>query len=137
MYTLLPFPGTQASSFSISSSTAAITTGSLFDYETGPTSYGDGSIATLGVRATDSSGGTSEVAVTINVNDVNDDPAFTAGSYTGSVDEEQSSGAAVTFSTAVAASDEDGHTIMYSLVGRSAQFTAGNYLKKLTSVRNI
>jgi hypothetical protein len=113
----LVFSGTLASTFSIDSASAAITTGSLLDYESDPTSYGDGSIATLGVKATDSSGGTAQVAVTISVNDINDDPAFSAGSYTGSLDEEQSSGAAVTFGTAVAATDEDGHTITYSLVG--------------------
>ena len=56
--------------------------------------------------------------LTVTVTNINDAPTFGAASYTGNVNEEQTSGSAVTFSTAIAASDEDGHTLTYSLVGK-------------------
>ena len=109
--------GTQSASFSIDSSTGAVSTASVLDYETGPTSYGDGTVATLGIQATDGNGGTSEVALSVTVNDANDAPTFTQSTYTGTVDEEQASGAAVTFAVAIAATDEDGDSLTYSLSG--------------------
>ena len=98
-------------------STGAVSTGAIFDYEVGPTSYGDNTVATLGIQAVDGNGGTAQVALTVNVVDANDAPTFGAASYTGTVNEEQSSGAAVTFSVAIAASDEDNDGLTYSLVG--------------------
>jgi len=42
--------GVQQSSFSIDSSSGALTTNAVFDYEAGPTSYGDGTVTSLGIR---------------------------------------------------------------------------------------
>ena len=110
--------GSLASTFAINSASGAITTGSLFDYEVGPTSYGDGTVATLGIQAIDGNGGTAQAALTVNIADVNDAPVFGPASYSGTVNEEQSSGAAVTFSTAIVATDEDSNSISYSLIGK-------------------
>ena len=74
-------------------------------------------MATLGIQAIDSNGGTAQAALTVNIDDVNDAPTFGPASYSGTVNEEQSSGAAVTFSTAIAATDEDSNSITYSLIG--------------------
>ncbi len=118
MQSIALIKGTLASTFSINSGSGAITTASLFDYETGPTSYGDGTVATLGIKAADGNGGTVEAPLTVTVTNTNDAPTFGPASYTGLVDEEQTSGAAVTFSTAIAASDEDGNSLTYSIVGK-------------------
>ena len=109
--------GSSAGSFAISGSTAAITTSAVFDYESGTTSYGDGTATVLAVKVVDGNGGSATVPITVNVNDINDAPTFGAGSYTASVNEEQSSGTAVTFGAALSSSDEDGDTVTYSLVG--------------------
>ncbi len=53
----------------------------------------------------------------MNVNNINDAPVFTATNYAGTVEENKASGSAVTFSTAIAASDEDGNTLTYELAG--------------------
>lgn len=113
---LLCFVGTSAASFAIDASTAAITTTAVFDYESGTTSYG-GTLATLAVKVVDSGGASATVPITITVNDINDAPTFGSGSYTGSVDEEQASGATVALGTALSTNDEDTDTITYSLVG--------------------
>lgn len=120
----MTFIGTQASSFSIVGATGVVTTSALFDYETGPTSYGDGNVATLGIQVVDGSGGRAQVALTVSVTDVNDAPVFGTTSYTGTVNEEQNSGSAVTFSTAIAATDEDNHSLTYSLIGKNI---SGNF----------
>ncbi len=106
------------SSFAIDGSTATITTSIVFDFESGTTSYGDGTAAVLAVKVVDGNGGSATVPITVTVNNINDAPTFGAGSYTGSVDEEQASGATVTLGTAVSSSDQDGHTVTYSLVGK-------------------
>ena len=109
--------GNAASAFSIDNATAAITTNSYLDYETDIVNYGDGTTAELGIRAEDGQGSTAEVALTIVVNNVNEPPVFGEASYTGSVDEEQSSGAAVTLGTAISTTDENGDSLTYSLIG--------------------
>ena len=111
--------GTLASTFSINSGSGVITTTSKFDYEMGLTSYGDGTVATLGIKATDGNGGSATVPITVTVNNINDPPSFGAGSYTGSVDEEKNTGETVTLGTAVTSSDPEGDTRSYSLVGKS------------------
>ena len=111
------FLGSSAGSFSIDSTTAAITTAAVFDYET-TTSYGDGTTGVLAVKVVDGNGGSTTVAITVSVTDVNDTPTFGAASYTASVDEEQSSGTAITFGSALSTSDEEGDTVTYSLVGK-------------------
>ena len=110
--------GTSAGSLAIDGSTAAITTAAVFDYESGTTSYGDGTAAVLAVKVVDGNGGSATVPITVTVNNINDAPTFGAASYTASVNEEQSSGTAVTFGSALSSSDEDGHTVTYSLVGK-------------------
>ena len=81
-------------------------------------------MATLGIQAVDGNGGRAQVALTVSVTDINDAPVFGAASYTGTVNEEQISGSAVTFSTAIAATDEDNHSLTYSLVGENATLIA-------------
>ena len=115
---MLFIAGSAASSFSIDSSTAAITTGALFDFESGPTSYG-GTLATLAVEAVDGNGGTAQVPITVSITDINDAPVFSPTSYTGNVDEEQSSGAAVTLTVSIGITDEDSDTPTYSLIGEN------------------
>ena len=105
---------------------STVSTAAVFDYEAGPTSYGDGTAATLGIQAVDGNGGTAQVALTVTVTDINDAPVFGAASYTGSVNEEQASGTAVTFSAAIAASDEDGHSLTYSLIGKFKTYSTTN-----------
>ena len=110
------FLGSDASSFAISGSSGAITTNSVFDYET-KTSYG-GSLATLTLKVVDGSGSSATVSITVNVNNINDAPAFGSGSYTATITEEQPSSTALTMSPAVAATDEDSDTPVFSLVGK-------------------
>ena len=105
-------------SFGIDSSSAAITTSAVFDFESGTTSYG-GTLATLGVQAVDGNGGTVQVPITINIVDINDPPVFASGSHIGNVNEEQSSGAAVTLTVAISVTDEENDTPAYSLIGRN------------------
>ena len=91
----------------------------MFDYESGTTSYGDGTATVLAVKVVDGNGGSATVPITVTVNNINDPPSFGAGSYTGSVDEEKNSGETVTLGTAVTSSDPEGDTRSYSLVGKS------------------
>ena len=67
---------------------------------------------------TDGNGGASQVPLTINLNDINDAPQFAQVAYTGSVDEEQATGAAVTLGVALVATDADGDVLTYSLIGK-------------------
>jgi hypothetical protein len=77
-------------------------------------------------RATDSRNGYAEAALTVTINNINDAPVFTAASYSGNVDENKASGSTVTFSTAIAASDEDsGDTLTYALTGMCSYFHRG------------
>ena len=127
--------GTMATSFSIVGASGVVSTTSVLDYEVGPKSYGDGTVSTLGIQVVDGNGGTSQVPLIVTVADINDGPVFTATIYTGSVNEEETIGFTVTFAAAVAATDEDADSLVYSLVGKVLEmcilciFKGGNIAK--------
>ena len=99
--------GTNASSFSIDSSSGQLQTSAALDYETKST-------YSVIVTVSDSNGGSDSITVTINVTNVNDAPAFTNGtSTTRSIAENAPAG--INIGTAVAATDDDGDTLTYTL----------------------
>ena len=109
--------GTDASSFSINSSTGQLTTSASLDYETK-------SIYTVTVTASDGTNSDS-ITVTINVTDLNEvatvnAPEFSEGTSTSrSVVENSASGTNI--GNAVTATDDDpGTTLSYSLSGTDA-----------------
>ena len=113
--------GTDASSFSIVSTSGQLQTSASLDYET-KNAY------SVTVSVSDGNSGTDSIDVTINVTDVdeagNDPPTFTDGtSTTRSVAENTTSGSNI--GTAVAATDSDnGDTLTYTLGGTdSASFS--------------
>ena len=107
--------GTDASSFSIVSTSGQLQTNAALDYET-KTSY------SVTVSVSDGNGGSDSITVTINVTDVseNNDPVFTDGtSTTRSVAENTASGTNI--GTAIAATDADTNdTLTYTLGGTDA-----------------
>ena len=111
--------GTDASSFSIVSTSGQLQTSAALDYET-KTSY------SVTVSVSDGNGGTDSITVTISVTDVdetpapaNNAPAFTEGtSTTRSVAENTTSGTNI--GSAVSATDADNDTLTYSLGGTDA-----------------
>ena len=104
--------GTDASSFSIVSTSGQLRTNADLDYET-KASY------SVSVSVSDSKGGTDSITVTINVRDVNENraPTFTDGnSTTRTIAENTASG--VNIGSAVSATDPDsGDTLTYTLGG--------------------
>ena len=106
----------------------------MFDYDNGARFYGDGTTGTLGMRADDGNGGVVEVPLTVNILNDNDDPVFTSATYAGTVNEEQNSGALVTVSPTLAATDADGNTVSYSLIGRR---TLGSLCNKSVSRKSL
>ena len=105
--------GTDAASFSIVSTSGQLQTKAVFNYETDEKSY------SVTVSASDGNGGSDNINVTINVTNGNDVPVFTDGtSTTRSVAENTTSGQNI--GSAVAATDEDNHTLTYSLRGADA-----------------
>ena len=109
--------GTDASSFSIDSTTGQLQTKDALDYDTKP-SY------SVTVSVDDGNGGSATIAVTISVTEViivpdNNAPEFTDGtSTTRSIAENTAAG--VNIGTAVAATDDDGDTLTYTLSGTDA-----------------
>ena len=109
--------GTDASSFSIVSTSGQLQTSAALDYETKNT-------YSVTVSVADGNGGTDSIDVSISVTDVdeagNDPPTFTDGtSTTRSVAENTASGTNI--GTAVAATDSDsGDTLTYTLGGTDA-----------------
>ena len=105
--------GTDASSFSIVSTSGQLQTRAALNYET-KTSY------SVTVSVADGNGGTDSIDVTINVTNVNEAPIFTDGSTTTrAVAENTASGQNI--GAAVAATDVDsGTTLTYSLGGTDA-----------------
>ncbi len=104
--------GTDAASFNINASSGQITTTAILDHEVKST-------YSVEVTVTDNNGGTDEIAVTINVSDVNDEPIFTEGTGTNrSVAENLSPGTVV--GDPVEATDEDEDTLEYDLMGTDA-----------------
>ena len=104
--------GADASSFSIDSSSGQLQTSATLDYESEP-SY------SVIVTVSDGNGGSDSTTVTINVTNVNEAPAFTDGTNTTrSIAENAPAG--VNIGNAVAATDDDGDTLTYTLGGTNA-----------------
>ena len=103
---------TEASSFSIDSSSGQLRTSASLDFET-KDSY------SVTINVSDGNGGSDTISVTINITDIdetvpNNAPVFTDGSSTSrSVAENTSSG--VNIGSAVSATDADNDTLSYSL----------------------
>lgn len=106
--------GTDATSFSLDSSTGQLRTRAALDYER-KTSY------SVTVTVSDSHGGSDSITVRINVTDVRENraPVFTEGS-TATRSVEENTGVNVNIGTAVAATDADGNTLTYTLGGTDA-----------------
>ena len=97
--------GTDASSFSIVSTTGQLQTNAALDFESSKTSY------SIIVKVSDSSL-TDSITVTIDVTDVNEPPVFTEGTTaTRTVAEGNTIGANI--GAPVAATDQDGDTLEY------------------------
>ena len=111
--------GTDASKFDIGNSSGQITVKSALDYET-KTSYS----VTVGVSDGKNASGSADttvddtIAVTINVTDVNEAPAFSAATAARNVAENSTAGTSV--GAVVTATDPDGDTLTYSLSGTDA-----------------
>ena len=123
--------GDDASSFAIGAGTGQITTvdGVTYDYES-KASY------SLTVEASDGKGGTASVAVTVNLTNVNEAPAFAANSATREVDENSS--ANVSVGAVITATDPDGDTLTYSLTGDdAASFSIGTLTGQIATRSGI
>ncbi|RKU09126.1 hypothetical protein C6503_21535, partial [Candidatus Poribacteria bacterium] len=98
--------GTDASAFSIISTTGQLQTSATLDHET-DASY------SISVSVSDGKGGNDSIRVTITVTDVNDAPVFTDGTRTTrSIAENTVAGTNI--GTPVAATDPDNDTLAYS-----------------------
>ncbi len=104
--------GTDASSFSIDSSSGQLQTSTQLNYEE-KTSY------SVTVSVTDGNGGNDSIAVTINVTDVNEAPEFSDGDTTNRSIAENTT-ANTNIGSAVSATDVDGDTLTYTLSGTNA-----------------
>ena len=109
--------GFDASSFMIDEDTGQLKTKMPLDHEQ-KDSY------SVMVKAVDGRGGSDAIAVDINVIDVNEKPVFSGNLGAHSVAED--AGAGVNIGAPVAATDEDGDTLTYSLDSAGAQFFAIN-----------
>ena len=98
--------GTDASSFSIVSTSGQLQTSAALDYET-KSSYA------VTVSVSDGRGGSDSIDVTINVTDANDEPVFTDGDSTTRAVAENTV-ANTNVGTPVAATDQDGDTLQYT-----------------------
>ena len=109
--------GTDASSFSIDSTSGQLRTSAALDYETKDSYF-------VTITVSDDNGGSDTISVTINITDVdesapNNAPTFDDGdSATRTVAENTSSG--VDIGSAVSATDTDKDTLTYSLSGTNA-----------------
>ncbi len=104
--------GTDAASFAIVESSGQLKTKATLDHET-TASY------SVTVEVVDNFNEKDSIAVTINVNDVNEAPVFPDGAP--SLDVNEDTGADVAFGDPVTATDPDnGATLMYSLSGADA-----------------
>jgi len=124
--------GTDAASFAIDSATGQITTktGVAYDYET-DSSY------SLAVDVSDGNGGTASTPVTVNLTDVNEDPAFAGSSATREVAENSAAGTNV--GSPITATDPDaGDTLTYSLSGTdAASFAIGSSTGQITTKTGV
>ncbi len=101
--------GTDQAHFTIDSATSELQTKEALDYE-GKSSY------SLSVTATDGGGLTASIAVTINVNDVNEAPAYVDAAITVNVAENTAVGTDIG-DPVVAADPDAGDTLTYALGG--------------------
>ncbi|MCG9129491.1 cadherin domain-containing protein [Candidatus Poribacteria bacterium] len=109
--------GTDASSFSIDSSSGQLRTKASLDYET-KSSY------SVTVSVSDEEGGSASITVTINITDIDESPAnnapvFTDGTNTTRTIPENTS-SNVNIGNAISATDDDDDTVSYSLDGTDA-----------------
>ena len=105
--------GTDASSFSIVSTSGQLQTNAALNYES-KTSY------SVTVSVSDNNGGSDSIAVTIDVTNVNEAPVFTDGT-TASRSVAENTAAGQNIGDAVAATDVDGGTtLVYTLGGDDA-----------------
>ena len=117
--------GADASSFTIESSSGQIKVKSALDYET-KSSYvvivtvkaAQAGVQSQSFTLDPNAPGDYDVSVTINVTDKNDQPEFPGATASRSVAENSASGTNV--GAAVAASDQDGDTLYYTLTGTDA-----------------
>ncbi len=106
--------GTDAGSFEIDGGTGQLTTKSGVSYDLeAKSSY------SVTVTATDPDNAADTIAVTINLTDVNDAPTFTEGD-TAIRSLAENSGANVDVGLPLAATDQDGNTLTYTLSGTDA-----------------
>ena len=104
--------GTDASSFSIVSTSGQLQTSEALDYETK-------AFYSVAVNASDNEGGSATIAVTIRVTNTNEAPVFIEeDSTTRAIAENTASG--VNIGNAVLATDEDGDSLTYNLGGTDA-----------------
>lgn len=101
--------------FSIHDSTGVVTLVDALDYET-VSGY------TLTVRGSDSDGGVAITSLYVDVVNQNDDPVFLGTPYSTSISEDASIGSTV---LVLAASDQDGDSLTFSLTG-SSDFNIGS-----------
>ena len=101
--------------FSIHASTGVVSLADALDYET-VSGY------TLTVRANDGNGGVATTSLFIDVVNQNDDPTFLGTPYSTSVREDAAIGKTV---LVLMASDQDGNSLTFSLIG-SSDFSIGS-----------
>ncbi len=104
--------GTNASSFNIVSSSGQLKTKAALNYE-------NKDAYSVTVSVSDGNGGTDSINVSINISDVNDPPKFTDGNST-SRSVEEGVETDTNIGTPIAATDEDGDTLTYSMTGDDA-----------------
>ena len=102
---------TDASSFSIVSTTGQLTTSVPLDHET------EGSYSVI-VNVSDSAGGSDSITVTITVTDANDAATFASETTFRTIAENTAAG--VNIGSAVEATDQDGDALTYTLGGIDA-----------------
>ena len=104
--------GTDASSFSIDSTSGQLRTSASLDYET-KTSY------SVIVTVSDDNGGSNSISVTINITNVNEAPIFSDGAST-TREIAEHTGPGVDIGTAISATDPENDDLTYSLSGTDA-----------------
>ena len=102
--------GTDAASFGFDASARKLQTNAALDYEGATKQY------SVTVRVSDGVNAEDTLAVTINVNDVNEAPSFPADAPT-TLSVAENTATATEFGTAVTANDPDGNTLTYSVGG--------------------
>ncbi len=108
--------GTDASSFSIDSTSGQLRTSAALDYET-KTSY------SVTITVSDGKGGSDSISVTISITDVDEAPANTAPAFaddSATLTVAERTGSGVNIGSVITATDADNDTLTYSLGGTDA-----------------